>query len=545
MGGSRPPALPKRPATREDHGVRRTDPWPGLRDREDPEVLRHLRAENEWTERAFSRWPGRQEAILSELKARVVPDTSTPPVREGPFLYYWRYREGAEYAALCRKKPEKGSRGRTLLDGNHLAREAHGDSAEGYFSLGTVEISPDHRLLAFAADTVGRRIYTIRFRDPETGRMLPDRIKGAAPNLVWAETGDTILYVAQNEETLRWDRVLRHRLGDPPEADATVFEETDEEFGVTVSRSRSREFVLLHSVQTERTEVWAVPSREPDAPARLLIPRDEKHEFEVDHFRGRFFVRTNRDAPDFRLVEAPEEDPGSRWREIVPAESGVHLEDFELFDTHLALFRRRRGRQELVLRRWEDGETRQVPLPGPVRALDPEDNPEPGAPEVRIAVSTPRTPPTVLAVDLESGRRRRLKRERVPGFRSGDYRTRRLFVTAGDGARIPVSLAYRADRPPGPGVPLLLYGYGAYGICLDPGFSANRLSLLDRGFLYAEAQVRGGQELGRAWYEAGRREHKTNTFMHTFKELHCTFTWALFATTVCNCNVKRCRDRAL
>ena len=306
--------------------------------------------------------------------------------------------------------------------------------------------------------------------------------------------------------------MLRHRLGDPPEADATVFEETDEEFGVTVSRSRSREFVLLHSVQTERTEAWAVPSREPDAPARLLIPREEKHEFEVDHFRGRFFVRTNRDAPDFRLVEAPEEDPGSRWREIVPAESGVHLEDFELFDTHLALFRRRRGRQELVLRRWEDGETRQVPLPGPVRALDPEDNPEPDAPEVRIAVSTPRTPPTVLAVDLESGRRRRLKRERVPGFRSGDYRTRRLFVTAGDGARIPVSLAYRADRPPGPGVPLLLYGYGAYGICLDPGFSANRLSLLDRGFLYAEAQVRGGQELGRAWYEAGRREHKTNTF---------------------------------
>ena len=524
MGGSRPPpfakppafpqppALPKRPVTREDHGVRRTDPWPYLHDREDPEILRHLRAENEWTERAFARWPGRQETILAELKARVVPNTSTPPVREGPFLYYWRYREGAEYPALCRKEPKPGARGHTLLDGNRLAREAHGDSADGYFSLGAAEISPDHRLLAFATDTVGRRLYTIRFRDLETGRLLPDRIEGAAPNLAWAETGDTVFHVSQDRETLRWDRVLRHRLGDPVAADETVFHETDEEFGVSVSRSRSREFVLIHSVQTERTEAWAVSSREPDRPARLLLPREAKHEFEVDHFRGRFFVRTNREAPDFRLVEAPEDDPRRGWRDLVPAETGVHLEDFELFDSHLALFQRRRGRQELVLHRWEDGETRRVPLPGPARALDPEDNPEADAPEVRVAVSTPRTPPTVLAVDLASGRRRRLKRDRIPGFRAADYRARRVFLPAADGARIPVTLSHRADRPPGPDRPLLLYGYGAYGICLDPAFSANRLSLLDRGFLYAEAQVRGGQELGRAWYEAGRREHKTNTF---------------------------------
>lgn len=507
-----PPTLPKRPVTLEDHGVRRTDPWPYLRERDDPEVLDHLRAENAWTERALGRFPGRQEEILAELKARVVPNTSTPPVRDGPFLYRWRYREGEEYAALCRKTPAKGSRWRVLLDGNRLAREAHGDAADGYFHLGTVEACPKHRLYAYAVDTVGRRIYTIRFLDADTGRLLPDEIPRTAPNLVWAETGDTILYVVQDEETLRWDRVKRHRLGEPAEEDEVVFHEADEAFNVSVSASRSREYLLLHCVQTERTEALAVPSRTPDAPVRVLVPREEKHEFELDHFRGRFYIRTNRGAPDFRLVEAPEDDPGRGWRDVVPAEEGAHLEDFELFDSHLALFLRRGGRQELEIRRWDDGEARAIPLPGPVRALDPEDNPEPGADVVRVAVSTPRTPPTVLAVELATGKRRRLKRERVPNFRAGDYRMKRLFARAADGARIPLSLVFRADRPPGPDTPLLLYGYGAYGISMDPAFSASRLSLLDRGFLYAMAHIRGGQELGRAWYEAGRKEHKGNTF---------------------------------
>jgi len=507
-----PPTLPKRPVTREDHGVRRTDPWPCLRERDDPEVLDHLRAENEWTERALGRFPGRREEILAELKARVVPNTSTPPVRDGPFLYRWRYREGEEYAALCRKTPAKGARWRVLLDGNRLAREAHGNAADGYFHLGTVEVCPKHRLYAYAVDTVGRRIYTIRFLDADTGRLLADEIPRTAPNLVWAETGDTILYVVQDEETLRWERVKRHRLGEPAEEDEVVFHEKDEAFNVSVSASRSREYLLLHCVRTDGAEALAVPSRRPDAPVRVLVPREEKHEFELDHFRGRFYLRTNRGAPDFRLVEAPEDDPGRGWREVVPAEDGTHLEDFELFETHFALFLRRRGRQELEIRRREDGEVRAVPLPGPVRALDPEDNPEPGADEVRVSVSTPRMPPTVLAVRLATGERRRLKRERVPNFRAGDYRMKRLFARAADGARIPLSLVFRADRPPGPNTPLLLYGYGAYGISMDPAFSASRLSLLDRGFLYATAHIRGGQELGRAWYEAGRKEHKTNTF---------------------------------
>ena len=507
-----PPTLPKRPVTSEDHGVRRTDPWAYLRERNDPEVLDHLRAENEWTERALGRFRGRREEILAELKARIVPNTSTPPLRDGPFLYRWRYREGEEYPALCRKTPEKGARWRVLLDGNRLAREAHGDAADGYFHLGTVEVCQKHRLYAFAVDTVGRRIYTTRFLDADAGRLLPDEIPRTAPNLVWAETGDTILYVVQDEQTLRWDRVKRHRLGEPAESDEVVFHEKDEAFNVSVSASRSREYLLLHCVQTERTEALAAPSRRPDAPVRVLLPREEKHEFELDHFRGRFYIRTNRGAPDFRLVEAPEDDPGRGWRDVVPAEDGTHLEDFELFDSHLALFLRRRGRQELEVRRWDDGDARAVPLPGPVRALDPEDNPEPGADEVRVAVSTPRTPPTVLAVELATGKRRRLKRERVPNFRAGDYRTKRLFARAADGARIPLSLVFRADRPPGPNTPLLLYGYGAYGISMDPGFSSSRLSLLDRGFLYAMAHIRGGQELGRAWYEAGRKEHKSNTF---------------------------------
>ena len=518
---SGPPRVPGRTVSYEKFGRRWTDPWAWIRDRDDPEVLRHLEAENAWTERSLARWSGLRDTVLDEMKARIVPDTASPPVRHGPFVYLSRYRRGEEYPVFCRRPAGRGGRrsGREelLLDGNQLAREAHGDAADGYFSLGALEISPNHEILAFATDTVGRRIYEFRFLDTRTGEVLPDRIEGAAPNLVWARAGDAVFYTSLDPETLRWNRVMLHRLGDPPERDRLVYEETDETFWVAAHESRSREFVLIYCEQTDRAEAWAIPSGEPDAAPRRLIPRGGPHEFELDHFRGRFLIRTNRGAPDFRLVTASEADPGAEaaWEDLVPAREGIQLEGFELFETHLALFERRAGRQELRLLDWESGDTRQVPLPGLVRALDEENNPEPGAGEVRVLVSTPKTPTTTLAVSLATGRRRTLKREAVPGFRSADYRVRRLAARARDGARIPISLVHHRDHPPGAASPLLLYGYGAYGICMDPAFSRARFSLLDRGFSFAIAHIRGGQELGRAWYEAGRQGSKTNTF-HDF-----------------------------
>ena len=455
------------------------------------------------------------------MKSRIVPDTASPPVRHGPFLYSSRYRRGEEYPVFCRRRATAG-RGRAgreeiLLDGNSLAREAHGEAADGFFSIGALEICPEHRILAFATDTVGRRIYEIRFRDTRTGGELEDRIRGAAPNVVWSAAGDAIVYTRLDPETLRWDRVMLHRLGQPEDQDVLLYEETDETFWVAAHESRSREFVLLHCEQTDRAEAWAIPSGDPAAGPRRIIPRGDPHEFQLDHFRGRFLIRTNRGAPDFRLVAAPGESPADEtaWEDLVPPRPDVQLEGFELFDTHLALFERRAGRQELRLLDWDGGPGRRVPLPGPVRALDEEDNPEAGASEVRVAVSTPKTPPTTLAVALDTGRRRTLKREEVPGFRSSDYRMRRLSARAADGIRIPISLVHHRDHPPSPSSPLLLYGYGAYGISMDPAFSRARPSLLDRGFSFAVAHIRGGQELGRAWYEAGRQERKTNTF-HDF-----------------------------
>ena len=516
-----PPEAPRRPVSYEKFGRHWNDPWAWIRDREDPEVLRHLEAENAWTEHALAAWSGLRDEVLSEMKARIVPDTASPPVRHGPFFYFSRYRRGEEYPVFYRRPAGPGGRraGRAelLLDGNQLAREAHGEAAHGYFSIGALEISPNHEILAFATDTVGRRLYEFRFLDTRSGKVLEDRIPGAAPNLVWARAGDAVFYTVLDPETLRWSKVMLHRLGQPLERDVVVYEETDETFWVAAHESRSREFVLLHCEQTDRAEAWAVPSGEPGAAPRRLIPRGGPHEFELDHFRGRFLIRTNRGAPDFRLVTAPEADPAAEaaWEDLVPAREGVQLEGFEIFETHLALFERRGGRQELRLMDWESGETRQVPLPGQVRALDEETNPEPGADEVRVVVSTPKTPTTTLAVSLKTGRRRTLKREEVPGFRSADYRVRRLVARAKDGARIPISLVHHRDHPPGTASPLLLYGYGAYGICMDPIFSRARFSLLDRGFSFAIAHIRGGQELGRAWYEAGRQERKTNTF-HDF-----------------------------
>ena len=518
---SGPPQAPRRPVSREKFGRRWTDPWAWMRDRDDPEVLRHLRAENAWTERCLAPWSGIRDTVLAEMKGRIVPDTASPPVRHGPFLYFSRYRRGEEYAVFCRRRAaSKGGRaGREelLLDGNRLAREAHGDAGDGYFSMGALEISPDHEILAYATDTVGRRLYELRFLDTRSGEVLEDRIPGAAPNVVWAAAGDAVFYTRPDPETLRWSKVMLHRLGQPAEQDALVYEETDETFWVAAHESRSREFVLLHCEQTDRAEAWAIPSGAPDAPPRRLIPRGGPHEFELDHFRGRFLIRTNRGAPDFRLVTAAEERPDEEdaWEDLVPARDGVQLEGFALFDTHLALFERRAGRQELRLLDWNGGPGRRVPLPGPVRALDEENNPEPEAGEVRVVVSTPKTPPTTLAISLATGRRRTLKREDVPGFRSRDYRVRRLSARARDGVRIPISLVHHRDHPPSATSPLLLYGYGAYGISMDPAFSRARPSLLDRGFAFAVAHIRGGQELGRAWYEAGRQERKTNTF-HDF-----------------------------
>ena len=515
-----PPRAARRPATHEKFGRRWTDPWAWIRDRDDPEVLGHLRAENAWTERCLAPWSGIRDAVLEEMKSRIVPDTASPPVRHGPFLYSSRYRRGEEYPVFCRRPAAAGRRaGREeiLLDGNQLAREAHGDAADGHFSIGALEICPEHRILAFATDTVGRRIHEIRFRDTRTGGELEDRIQGAAPNLVWSRAGDAIVYTRLDPETLRWDRVMLHRLGEPADRDILLYEETDETFWVAAHESRSREFVLLHCEQTDRAEAWAIPSGDPAAGPRRIIPRGDPHEFQLDHFRGRFLLRTNRGAPDFRLVAAPGESPADEtaWEDLVPPRKDVQLEGFELFDTHLALFERRAGRQELRLLDWDGGPGRRVPLPGPVRALDEEDNPEAGAGEVRVVVSTPKRPPTTLAVSLATGRRRTLKREEVPGFRSADYRVRRLAARAADGTRIPISLVHHRDHPPSPSSPLLLYGYGAYGISMDPAFSRARPSLLDRGFAFAVAHIRGGQELGRNWYEAGRQERKTNTF-HDF-----------------------------
>lgn len=516
-----PPRARRRPVSYEKFGRRWTDPWAWIRDRDDPEVLRHLEAENAWTEQCLAPWSGLRDAVLGEMKSRIVPDTASPPVRHGPFLYSSRYRGGEEYPVFCRRRAATGRRraGReeVLLDGNQLAREAHGDAADGYFSIGALETSPNHEILAFATDTVGRRLYELRFLDTRSGKVLEDRIPGAAPNVVWAAAGDAVFYTRPDPETLRWDRVMLHRLGEPADQDVLLYEETDETFWVAAHESRSREFVLLHCEQTDRAEAWAIPSGRPDAPPRRLIPRGGPHEFELDHFRGRFLIRTNRGAPDFRLMAAPEESPADEtaWADLVPPRKDVQLEGFQLFDTHLALFERREGRQELRLMEWESGEARRVPLPGAVRALDEEANPEPGAKEVRVVVSTPKTPPTTLAVSLETGRRQTLKREKAPGFRSADYRVRRLSAPAADGTRIPISLVHHRDHPPSPSSPLLLYGYGAYGISMDPAFSRARPSLLDRGFSFAVAHIRGGQELGRAWYEAGRQDRKTNTF-HDF-----------------------------
>ncbi len=524
------PIAPRRPHRHEKHGDVRVDDYYWLRERDNPEIRKYLEAENAYVQEVMADTAGFEDRLFEEIKARIKQTDMSVPYRENAYRYYRRYEEGQEYEIHCRRpisdrgEPDHSAAGeQVILDVNQVA------AGHEFCQVASRPVSPSGRLLAYAVDTVGRRQYAIRVRDLATGDELPDVIVDVTSNIAWAADSKSFFYARHDPTTLRPYQVLRHRLGDDPAADRLVFEEADDTFSCGVWLSRSKRYILIGSYQTLTTEFRYLDAADPEAPLRTFLPRRRGHEYDIDHYRGRFTIRTNDGAHNFRLMEAEGDPPAlDAWRELIPHREDVLITGFELFRDYLVVSERQDGLTRLRVRTWE-GSEHHVAFEEAAFAVSIGTNREPETTTLRFHYSSMTTPPSVYDYDMQTRARTLLKQEEVLGdFDPARYETERLLATAPDGVRVPISLVRRkreatdsglaqedavCGAPQGVGAaPLLLYGYGAYGISMEPTFRSSRLSLLDRGFTYAIAHVRGGEELGRRWYDDGKLGKKKNTF---------------------------------
>jgi oligopeptidase B len=502
------PTVKAVPTTLEKHGHVRIDDYHWLNRRDDPEVVAYLEAENAYADSVLSHTAEFQEALFQEIVGRIKKTDMSVPYKLDDHYYYTRYEEENEYPIYCRKKGSLEAAEEILLDANDLA-EGH-----EFFSVRGVRVSSGQNILAFATDVVGRRFYTIRFKNLDTGEMLPDTIADITSNLAWAEDNKTLFYSKQDPVTLRSDRIYRHPLGTDPATDALVYVEEDETFDVYVFKTKSKKYLMIAADQTLSSEYRYLDATRPEGEFRILQPREREHEYNVEHFGDHFYIRTNWEARNFRLMRTPvTETAKSHWEEIIAHRDDVLVEGFEIFRDHLVVEERNDALIQIRIRPWEGGTEHYLAFEEPAYLAYIDQNPNFDTTLLRFSYTSLTTPRTIYDYDMVTRDRRLLKQEEVlGGFESSDYRTERLHATGRDGTRIPISLVYRKGIPRDGTSPLVLYGYGSYGYSTDAAFRSHRLSLLDRGFIFAIAHVRGGEELGRRWYEDGKLLKKKNSF---------------------------------
>ncbi|HNP29374.1 MAG TPA: S9 family peptidase [Nitrospirales bacterium] len=503
-----PPRAKRVPHRLERHGHVRTDEYYWLRDRENPEVLAYLQAENEYAATLGSHTRELEQTIFEEIKGRIQPTDLSVPFRMGDFWYYIRYEKGKEYALYCRKEKSLTSPETIMIDGNELAQ------GHDYFSVGNWTVSSGQNILAFAIDTRGRRMYTIGFKNLDTGETFDECIPLVTGNMEWGNDNRTLFYSRQDPETLRSFQIFRHRLGTDPKLDTLVYEETDETFSVSIEKTKSKRYLLIGSHQSITSEYRYVNADHPEHDFQIFQARKRGHEYDVDHLGDYFFIRTNDEAKNFRLMRTEiKKTDITQWQEVIPHRVEVFLEGFELFENFLVLEERKQGLIHLRMLRTTDGSEHELDFGEPAYLATLGDNLEADTPYLRFGYTSMTTPMTIYDYHMESREKILLKQEPVLGdFHVSHYQTERLFAPAPDGVSIPISLVYKKGFAPNGTHPLLLYGYGSYGASIDASFSSPRLSLLDRGFVYAIAHIRGGEELGRQWYESGKLLYKKNTF---------------------------------
>ena len=489
----------------------RTDPYYWLRDdqRADPEVLAYLRAENAFRERSMAHAKPLEDALYAEIIARLKQDDSTVPYRKNGYWYHTRFETGKEHPIYARRKTSLDAPEEILLDANVLA------AAHDYYRIGAIEVSPNGQWLAFCEDTVGRRQFALRFKNLRRGEILTVAIPNVEPDLAWAADNRTVLYVEKDPETLLGLYVKKHKLGEDPKRDALVFEQTNLSFYTAVSKSKSDEFVFIRMESTLSSEWRYARAADPKLSFEVFLPHQPDHEYDIEHLGDDFIVRTNRQARNFRMARAPIRPQAdcAAWLDVVAHRDDTFIEDFDVFAGFLALSVRSGGLRKICIHLLSAGSEFFIASDEPAYSNALSVNAELNTEVVRYAYSSLTTPTTIYDYNVRTRQQVLLKRDPVLGsFEAGDYVTEFLSAPARDGARVPVSLVYRKGFARDGSAPLLQYGYGAYGLSIDPSFSPARLSLIDRGVVYAIAHVRGGEELGRAWYDDGRLLHKKNSF---------------------------------
>lgn len=503
-----PPVAPRRPHTITAHQDQRDDPYYWLRDdsRSDPDVLNYLQAENAYTEQVLQPIAGFQQQLYDEMVNRQQPDDSSVPYYYKGYWYRSRFVAGQEYPLYERLAARPDVPTELLLDANVRAGE------HDFYQLGDLAVSPSNHWLACSEDYVSRRQYQIQVRNLQSMQWLDDCIENTSGDIVWSADSAGFYYVALDEETLLPDRVYFHRLGEETSADTLIYQEADNTFYLHIEASRSEQYLLIVLESTLSSEVHTVPLAEPLATPVVFLPRRRGHEYVLEHFLNHFYIRSNRTGRNFALYQA---DNGNEthWQCLLPERSDVLLQDFLLFRQSLFVEERIDGLTRLRQLDLNGSEIRTIAVDDPAYVLWLGMNPDPDSPEFRYGYTSLTTPTSQYALNLTTGERKLLKQQPVLGeFKPDNYQSQRIWVTAQDGSRVPVSLVYRQDQyQPGQN-PILIHGYGAYGLSEDPAFASARLSLLDRGFIFAIAHVRGGEDLGRQWYELGRQQYKKNTF---------------------------------
>jgi oligopeptidase B len=488
-----PPVAKVIPYQLEMHGHVRTDNYYWLRERENPEVIAYLEAENAYTEAVMAHTEALQEALFEEIKGRIKQtDLSVPVFRDG-YYYYTRTEEAKEYPIYVRKKGSLEAEEEILIDVNELA-EGH-----GFTSVSPPHVSSEGNIIAFAHDTVGRELYNIRFKNLDTGEILEDEIPQVTPNIAWANDNRTVFYGKYDPQTLRPYQIYRHVLGTDPAQDELVYQEDDVEFSCYVGKTKTEEYLIIGSYQTLSNEHRYLDADEPDGEFKLFLPREPDHEYNIDHFGDYFYIMTNWDAENSRLMRAPVDGTGKEhWEEVIPHREDVLLLGFGVFSDYMVVVERKEGLLQIRIRPWSGEDEHYLDFGEPAYSAYPSDNWEIDTKVLRYRYSSLTTPNSVYDYNMETRERKLLKRDEVlGGYDPADYVTERLYAPARDGVRVPVSIVYRKGTEKDGDNPLLLYAYGSYGYSVEARFGVVRLSLIDRGGVFAIAHIRGGQEMGR------------------------------------------------
>jgi oligopeptidase B len=504
------PRAARREHFHREHGVERFDPYYWMNNRDDPELLDYLKRENQYLEGVMEGTKPLQATLVQEFRQRIPQADKTVPQPQGDWLYFVETFADRDYPAMLRMPAGSTdpAQGAVILDVNQLAE------GKSYCSVGQTSVNDAGKIMGYSVDSVGRRIYNIFFRDLESGQEIGQPIENVTGQFVWAADNQTIFYTRQHPETLRSYQVFRHVLGSDPADDSLVYQEDDEEFNLQLERSRSKKYLMIVSSQTVSTEVRYLPSDEPLGPWQVFQPRQRELEYSVDHIGDYFYVLTNHQATNFRLMRCGGEDTRlANWQEVIPHREDVLLESFDLFDNRLVLTETGEALTRLRVTGLDGAEGHQIEFDEPVYVVASSPIESTATPWLRLTYESPTTPTRTLEYHLENREFRLLKQQEIKGgFDRDNYRCLRLWATARDGVRVPITLVHHKDVIADGNAPLYVYGYGSYGYSMTPNFNPFAISLLDRGFVMATAHIRGGQEMGRKWYEEGKLLNKMNTF---------------------------------